>query len=101
MDPLDMSGCRVEALGEARADTTCWRMRTRQRLHPAQDQVAVERAGHGRPSHFGGSGAARRSSSSRGDHRPADDVGVAVDVLGRGVHDRGRAELERPLQASA
>jgi hypothetical protein len=32
-----------------------------------------------------------------GDHRPADHVGVAAQVLGRGVDDEVRAELERAL----
>ena len=32
------------------------------------------------------------------DHGAADHVGVAVEVLGRRVHDDGRAQLERPLQ---
>ena len=32
-----------------------------------------------------------------GDHRAADDVGVAAEVLGRRVHDEVGAELERAL----
>ena len=37
-------------------------------------------------------GVARRST------RAADDVGVAVQVLGRRVHDQVGAQLERPLE---
>ena len=69
----------------------------RERLEPAQHEVAVERARHRadrvleEPDPLGELGIVRG-------REPADDVGVAAEVLrGRVHHDVG-AELERALQ---
>ena len=69
----------------------------RQRLDPAQHQVAVERAGHGA---HGVLEEARALGDAGvvGRHEPADDVGVAAEVLRRRVHDHVGAERERLLQ---
>ena len=69
----------------------------RERLDPAEHQVAVERARHraGRvleeADALGDLGIAR-------DRAPADDVGVATEVLRGRVHDDVGAELQRTLQ---
>ena len=69
----------------------------RERLEPAQHEVAVERARHRadrvlqEPDALGDLGVV-------GGDEPAHDVGVTAEVLGRRVHDDVGAELERPLQ---
>ena len=69
----------------------------RERLEPAEHQVAVERARHRadrvlqEPDALGDLGVV-------GGREPADDVGVAAEVLRGRVHDDVGAELERPLQ---
>ena len=56
------------------------------------------RRGGCRPWRSAGRRAARAASGSRPIDRAADDVGVAVQVLGRRVHDQVGAELERALE---
>ena len=68
-----------------------------QRLEPAQRQPGVERPGDGAHRRSGGRPARSPQLGVGGDQRAADHVGVAAEVLRRGVHHRRR----RPAPAAA
>ena len=68
-----------------------------ERLQAAQHEVAVERARHAADRLLEEVELLGERVVARHD-RAADDVGVAVQVLRRRVHDDRRAELERPLE---
>ena len=70
----------------------------RERLQPAQDEPAVERARAPRRATSAGSGAARRAPASFVRDDAADHVGVAAEVLRRRVDDEVGAERERLLE---
>ena len=67
-----------------------------QRAQTAVHQEAVERPGNGA---HGVLDEAQSLVPLRiaGHHHPADDVGMAAEILGRRVHDEVRAQLERAL----
>ena len=74
----------------------------RQRLQAAQREEAVERTLRRRRPRSAGTRAARASSGcSPTIANAADHVGVAVQILGRRMHDDVEAELERPLHVGA
>ena len=69
-----------------------------QRLHAPQHQVAVERRRARRPTAFCTKPMPSAELVVVGGDEPADDVGVAAEVLGGRVHDDVGAERERLLQ---
>ena len=69
----------------------------RERLDPAQDEAAVERAGH-RAERLLEEEEPLRDRRRRRRDEAADDVGVAAEVLRRRVDDDVGAELERALE---
>ena len=72
----------------------------RERLRAAQREEAVERRRDGADRVLQEARALAAARVAR-DREAADDVGVAADVLRRGVHDDVGAELERLLQVRA
>ena len=68
-----------------------------QRAQPAVDEEAIERPRNGADGVLDEAQPLVPARRARGDHDAADDVGVAAEVLGRGVHDEVGAELERAL----
>ena len=68
-----------------------------ERLHAAQHEVAVERAGHRAGRVLGEAQAVGEVVVVDGDE-PADHVAVAAEVLGGRVHDDVGAERERLLE---
>ena len=67
-----------------------------ERAQPAMNEEAVKRPGHGTHGVLDEAQALIELAPAGHDHA-ADDVGVAAEVLGRGVHDDVRAELQRAL----
>ena len=91
---------RGEEGGDARGRRRSGRcMRMASVFSAAQREVAVQRAGHGADRVL--QEASRSARASFVTSAPADQVGVAAEVLRRRVHDDVGAELERALQVRA
>ena len=88
----------VEALRDRQRVRARRRDAQMQRAHAAQQQPRLERSQHRAAAAAHVADALPQLVVARGRERAGDHVGVAVQVLGRRVHDDLRAELERTRQ---
>ncbi len=72
-----------------------------QRFQPSQRQERIERAGDCAHGILQKRRDARLTPLRASTSNAANDVGVSVQVLGRGVHHHVETELQRPLQVRA
>ena len=98
--PLDGLVAFQEA-GDLQAAFAMLALADGQGLHAAQGQEAVEGAGDGADRVLQEGQALDQVLILAHRHAAADDVGMAVQILGGGVHDDIDAELQRPLAVGA